>query len=185
MTKSKTDPTDAESEAFLSLLAEQERVRSNRVPGVRTVLVMLSARGMVYDTEALRQKILLSYPDAAVFFRTTQAKPVGAAAPQQVDLLIDFTGPGQRQGLLYAKKLRRMARVTVGRNAGLFRKRIFDRVFDEKSPQTQLPDDLLERERLVQKQVLGLAGVALAQSGDTPPDRSQTIALELPSMTRI
>jgi hypothetical protein len=176
---------DRESESFLALLADQERVRANRVAGVRTVLVILSAAGMVFDTEALRQKILLTYPDAAVFFRTTRGKPVGAAAPQQIDLLIDFTGPRSRQGLLFAKKLRRMARMAVGRNAGLFRSRIYDRVFDERAKAAELPSDLLERERVVQRQVLALAGVALAQQGDAQPDRGLTIALELPPLGRI
>jgi hypothetical protein len=179
------DTLDLESQSLLKLMAEQERVRANKVPGVRTVLVVISAKGMVYDVESLRQKILLSYADAAVFFMTTLGKPVGAAAPQHVDLLVDFTGPGQRQGLFYAKKLRRMARVAVGRNAGLFRKRIYDRVYDEKEKSGSLPAEILQRERVVQREVLSLAGVAFVQAGDTPPDRGKSIALELPPMARL
>ncbi len=179
-----TAGVDPQSEAFLNLLAEQERVRANRVAGVRTVLVILSARGMVYDRESLRQKILLTYPDAAVFFRTTLGKAVGVEAPVKVDLLIDFTGPGQRQRFFFAKKLRRMARVAVGRNSGLFRKKIYDRIFDEKSAEhaRRLPKDLLAREREVQREVLHLAGVALSQQGDVLPDRGRTIALALPGL---
>lgn len=181
-----SNPVDLESRTFLAQqLAEQERVRNKRVPGVRTVLVILSATGMVYDIESLRQKVLLSYPDAAVFFRMTCGDAIGSTAPHQIDLLIDFTGPGQRQGLFYAKKLRRMARVAVGRNAGLFRRRIYDRVFDESGRTTSLPVETLERERQVQKEVLNLAGVAFVQMGDTPPDRGKSIPLELPPMQRL
>jgi hypothetical protein len=176
---------DTESESFLNLLADQERVRSQRVSGVRTVLVVLSSKGMVYDMESLRQKIVLAYPEAAVFFRTTSGQSVGVASPNRVDLLIDLTSPRSRQGWFYARKLRGMARHAVGRNAGLFRKAIFDRIFDEKAAKASVPTDQLERERYVQRQVLELAGVALAQMGDTPPDRGQKIALELPPMKRL
>ena len=184
-----TAGTDSQSEAFLLLLAQQEKIRANKVPGVRIVLVILSARAMVFDTESLKQKILLSYPETAVFFMTTSGKPIGLAPPKQVDLLIDFTGPGQRQGLFFAKKLRTMARVATGRNAGFFRSRIYDRVFDEKTKTvsgvgTKVLDPL-ERERQIQREVLALAGIALAQMGDTPPDRGKTIALELPALQRL
>lgn len=176
---------DQESRAFLSVMAEQDRVRPNRVPGVRTVLVVLSAAGMVFDIEALRQKILISYPDAAVFFQTTMGKPMGPSAPQHVDLLVDFTGPRQRQGWFAARKLRSLARMAVGRNAGLFRKRIYDKIYDEKSPGNRVPTELLERERFVQKEVLALAGIAYVQTGDSAPDRGKSIALELPPMSRL
>ncbi len=177
---------DTETEQFLGILQDQERIRGARVPNVSRVLVVLSSHGMVYDIESLRQKIVLTYPDAAVFFRTTSGKAIGRECPQQVELLIDLTGPRQRQGWFYSKKLRRMARFAVGRNAGLFRKGIYDRVFDEKDAATasRLPKDLLEKERFVQRRVLELAGVALAQQGDALPDLGGSIALELPAMTR-
>lgn len=175
---------DPETKSLISTLAQLEAVRSNRVAGVRTVLILLSSRGMVFDLDSIRQKILLTYPDAAVFFRTTQGKSMGMSAPLHLDLLIDFTGPGQRQGLFAAKKLRRMARVAVGRNAGLFRRRIYDRVYDEKARARELPADLLERERLVQKEVLALAGVPLAIQGEALPDRADSIALDLPLLSR-
>jgi sensor histidine kinase YesM len=175
---------DAQSESLLLLLAEQERIRSNRSAGVKTVLVVLSAQGMVFDTESLRQKILLAYPEAAVFFRTTSGSAVGVSSPDHVDLLIDFTGPGQRQGLFYARKLRSVARVAVGRNAGFFRKSIFDRLYDEKVNRAKLPLDLLTKERFVQKEVLALAGVPLAQMGDVPTDQGKTIGLEISSLRK-
>lgn len=178
-------PFDSESEQFLKLLADQDKVRNNRVPGVRTVLVMLSSRGMVFDMESLRQKILLAYPEVAVFFRTTSGKSVGVPAPNRVDLLIDLTAPRSRQGLFYSRRLRGMSRFAVGRNAGFFRKGSYDRVFDEKDPKAGVPADALTAERYVQRQVLSLAGVALAQMGDTPRDLGQTIALDLPSMKRL
>jgi hypothetical protein len=176
---------DTESSAFLTTLMTEEQVKAHRIPGVRTVLIVLSSKGMVFDIEALRQKILLSYPDSTVFFLTTTGKPISSPPPRQVDLLIDFTGPGQRQGWFFARQLRRMARAAVGRNAGLFRKRIYDKIYNEKAPESTLSKDVLERERQVQKRILNLSGVAFVQYGDTPPDRGKSIALELPPMQRL
>ena len=167
------------------MMGEQDLVKGNRIAGVSTVLVVLSAKGIVFDVHALRHEIRLAYPDATVFFRTTLGRPVGPPAPGYVDLLIDLTGPGQRQGWFYSRKLRRGSRVAVGRNAGLFRKRIYDRVFDEKNNPTHLPYEVLARERLVQKLVLGLAGVAMVPTGETHPDRGKTIALGLPPMQKL
>jgi hypothetical protein len=177
------DELDSQSRGFIAKMAESDALKSRRLPGARTVLVVLSARGMVFDVEALRQKIHLAYPEAAVFFQTTLGKPIGAPAPRKVDLLIDFTGPGQRQCLLAARGLRSRAKLAVGRNAGLFRKRLYDRVFDEKAA-SGFPTDLLTRERYAQREVLALAGVALVQAGDTPPDRGKSIALELPPLRK-
>ena len=189
MTSQNSVPTaafaDPQTAIYLARMAEQEGTRTHRVPGVRTVLVVLSAAGMVYDVESLRQKVVLAYPDSAVFFVTTIGKPVGVMHPPQVDLLIDFTGPGQKQGMFYPKRLRRAARITVGRNAGFFRKKIYDRVFDEKSKQVQLPTESLARERVVQRHVLELAGVAFVPSGDTPPDRGKITPLELPPFAKL
>jgi hypothetical protein len=174
---------DPESGAFMQRMLEQEKVRSHRVPHVKSILVVLSAAGMVFDVEALKQKILLTYSDAAVFFQTTDGKAIGTSAPEKVDLLIDFTGPNQRQGLFYARRLRRAARFAIGRNAGIFRKKIYNRVFDEKKA-ADLPGEILSREREVQKQVLALAGVPFVQAGDTPPDRGKITPLELPPLAR-
>jgi hypothetical protein len=185
MQQSSLITSDPESTLFLARMAEQEKTKSNRVPGVRTVLVVLSSAGLVYDVESLRQKVLLSYPDAAVFFLTTLGKPIGLPAPGHVDLLIDLTGPRQRQGWFYARKLRRSARVAVGRNAGLFRKKIYDRVFDDKAKLAALPREVLERERLVQKEVLALAGVAFVPAGDSLPDRGKITPMELPPFAKL
>lgn len=183
--KTTHEPLDSQSESFLNLLAEEERIRSNRLSGVRTVLVVLSSRAMVLDREALRQKILMSYPEAAVFFYTTSGDPIGVTPPNKVDLLIDLTGPGQRQGLFFARKLKSSSKTSVGRNAGLFRKRLYTRIYDEKAQKDKLPADLLQRERQAQREVLALAGVTVAQRGELPPDRGKTIALELPSLQRL
>lgn len=177
------DIPDPQSEALLQLLEQQEKIKTVRIPGVRTVLVVLSSRGMVYDIESLRQKIQQAYREAAVFFRTTGGHAIGSVAPSQYDLLVDFTGPRQMQGLFYAQRLRRGARVAVGRNAGLFRKRIYDRVFDEKTA-VGLPVELFARERKIQKEVLALAGVALELSGEVSQDRGKSIGLELSAMVR-
>lgn len=176
---------DPESETLLHQMSEQDLGKSRRIAGVRTVLVVLSSRGMVYDVHALRHEVHMAYPDATVFFRTTQGKPIGAPSPSYMDLLIDLTGPGQRQAIFYARKLRRGARVAVGRNAGLFRKRLYDRVYDESRNSKALPSETLERERVVQKEVLSLAGVALVSTGETHPDYGKTIALSLPPLQRL
>ncbi len=107
-------------------------------------------------------------------------------APHVLDLLIDLTGPKQRQGFLFARKLRKRARLIVGRNAGFFRKHIYDRIFDEKDTESAklVPYDMLERERYAQKQVLALAGVPIIPVADLTADRSKTIALDLPPMSR-
>ena len=107
-----------ESQFSLSLLAEQERLRSQRLAGVRTILVVLSSQGMAFDVDGLRGLIHGAYPDAAVFFVTTSGKNLGTRVKGHVDLVIDFTGPRQRQGWFFARRLRRMARFAVGRNAG-------------------------------------------------------------------
>lgn len=179
--KNKMDP---ETESVLKLLEAQEQIRKNRVSGVRTILVVLSSRAMVFDTESLKRQILFSYPDATIFFRTTMGKPIGPRSPHQVDLLIDLTGPRERQWIFIPRALRRMAKTAVGRNAGFFRGN-YDRIFDEKATGVDLPGDLFARERYVQREVLALAGIALSQKGETPPDRGQTIALELPPMSRL
>ena len=176
---------DSESQAFLTIMGEQERLRNQRIPGVRSVLVVLSSAGMVFDLDSLRQKIKLGYPEATVYFMNTQGQAVDTLLPSHIDLLIDFTGPKSRQGVFFAKRLRRMARVAVGRNVGLFRKRIYDRVLNEKADSKQTSTDSLERERKTQRNVMALAGIAFVQSGDTPLDRAKTIALELPPMSHM
>ena len=180
-----TQELDQESQHSFYKMTEMDQIRGNRIPGVRTVLIVLSSRGMVFDIESLRQKVLLAYPEAAVFFMTTQGKSIGTTSPRQVDLLIDLTGPRQKQGWFFARKLRSMARVAVGRNAGLFRKGLYDRIYDEKVNHSQLPEELLARERFVQKQVLSLVGIVVVQSGETPEDRSKFIALDLPPMRKL
>jgi hypothetical protein len=86
------------SDFYLSLLAEQERLRVHRIAGARTILMVLSSHGMAYDLDGLRSRIHGAYPEAAVFFMTTKGKPMGTAVQGHVDLVIDFTGPGQKQG---------------------------------------------------------------------------------------
>ena len=180
------DPViDAESEYFLARMNERERVKGNHLPGIKTVLVVLSSAGMVFDVESLRQKIILSYPESVVFFQTGMGRPLGSTMPGKADLLIDFMGPGQRQGFFAARKFRKLARTCVGRNAGFFRRSIYDRVIDEKSQLARFPKETLERERFIQKQVLALAGVAFAPMGDAGPDLGKSIALELPKMQKL
>lgn len=173
---------DQESVQSLTSLDEIEEILKNQFSGVRTVLVVMSAAAIVYDIDSLRQHILAAYSDAATFFRTTQGKPLGVSSPQSVDLLVDLTGPGQRQGIFYAKKMRKISKYAVGRNAGFFRRKIYDRIFDEKASDVKLPMDVLERERFVQRKVFALAGVPLLPAGATTPDLSREIALSLPKM---
>jgi len=176
---------DQESEHSLqNLRAEKERAQGSRVPGVKTVLVVLSSAGMAFDREALSHFIRTSYPDAKIYFWTTLGKALGEKAPKYVDLLIDFTGPGQRQKFLLARKLRSMARVVIGRDAGLFRKKIYTRVFDERAA-GKLSLDVRVRERRAQREVLVLAGVAFLPLGELGKDLSKSIALGLPSMQQM
>jgi len=176
-----------ESQYYMEILAEQERLKANRFPGVRTVLVVLSSAGMAYDVDGFRGRIHSAYPDAAVFFMTTQGQALGAVSQGHVDLLIDLTGARQRQGFLFARLMRSKSRYTVGRNAGFWRKRIYDRVFDEKAKdnakrlQSFGP---LAREHDVQRQVLSLAGVAAVPHAESAQDRGKVIALELPPLSR-
>lgn len=186
MNASQSSPgLDPESQHFLAVTAPDESTLKHRIPGVRSVLVVLSSRGYVFDMAALRQKILLSYPGATVYFRNTQGDAIGPALSSGgVDLLVDFTGPGERQGWFYARKLRRQARVAVGRDAGLFRKKIYDRIARD-SGKHPWPKDILARERAVHLEVLRLAGVTFYQTGDTPPDRGKITPLELPPMQKL
>lgn len=165
-------------------LGESEALKSKRVPGVKTVLIVLSSSAIVFDRDSLRQKVLTAYPGATVFFATQSGDSVGPAAPRQVDLLIDMTGPGSREGLFAARKWRARTRVAVGRNAGFFRKRVYDRLIDEKASGSRFPAEQIARERVVQREVLGLAGIALGASGDALEDEGKTIALTLPPLAK-
>ena len=176
---------DQESAACLSQISPNDEINTHRIANVKSVLVVLSARGMVYDRSGLRQKINHTYPGATVYFLSTSGSPMEATPPSFVDLIIDLTGPKQRQSLFFAKKMRKRGRVVVGRNAGFFRKGSYDHIFDEKLNARLVPKEMLEAERYVQKKVFGLAGVSFLQIGETPPDLGKTIALELPSMKRL
>ncbi len=166
-------PVDQESEYSLQKMEEATDKVVSRFQGIRKILVILSSHGIVYDVHALRQKILHAYPGAGLFFETPLAQQ--RASWCKVDLLIDFTGPGERERYCQAKKLRSMARIAVGRNAGWYRKRIYDFVCDEKP-------GFFGEEGFVQRQVLNLAGVAWIPSGVPLPDVGASIALGLPSM---
>ena len=167
---------DGESTSTLQHLLEDEAIRKNRVENVRTVLVILSARSIVFDDASLRQKIQLTYPEAKVYFMTTEAYTLGEKLPSsaKIDLLIDFTGPGHRHKWFWSRQLRGKSRVCVGRTAGFFREFIYDRVFKEAD--LKLSGDVIERERFVQREVLALAGVPLSPKGTMSKDQSKTIA---------
>lgn len=143
-------------------LLEAEAVRKSRIENVRTILVILSSKAIVFDDASLRKKIQLTYPGAKTYFMTTEAFSLGEKLPKgaKIDLLIDFTGPGMRHKWFWARALRSKTRVCVGRTAGFFREFIYDRVFKEADLQN-LPRDLIERERFVQREVLALAGVPI------------------------
>jgi hypothetical protein len=178
--------SDAESVNTLLHLLADETIRRNRVENVRTILVILSGRSVAFDDASLRQKIGLTYPDARIYFMSTEAHAVGTPLPDgaKIDLLIDFTGPGHRHKWLWARKLRSATRVCVGRPAGLFRQHIYDRLFDE-SKHPGLPKDVIQREREVQRHVLAMAGVPVAQKGNVNPDLGNTIAAELPPLRNL
>lgn len=169
---------DSESQHFLHLLGEEERIRKNKLEGVKTILIVLSGRAMVYDTWALKQKISLTYPGSQIYIVTSGGYPIGEKAPEKLDLVIDFTGPRHGHKWFFARNLRSRAKYCVGRPAWFFREWIYDRVVPE--GKMDLPNDVLERERLVQKEVLELAGVPLSQKGNPMNDLGKTIAQDLP-----
>lgn len=172
------------SDAYLAALADKERLKSNAFAGVRSILVVLSSRAVTADVHALKARILAAYPEAQIYFRTTAGQPFQSPeAPSKVDLLIDFTGPGMKQSWFAALGLRARAKHAVGRNAGLFRKGRYDRVYDEKSGQSP-SKDVLVRERLAQKKVLELAGIASIPAADATEDRALDIALDLPPLRK-
>lgn len=174
---------DQDTEKSLSSLSEIEHLQKNKFKKVKTVLVVLSSAGMGFDIDSVRQKIIMTYPEAAIFFQSTSGKSFGVDAPRSVDLVIDLTGPGQRQPWFYSHKLRRMAKHIVGRNAGLFRKKIYDKIVDEKK-QDALPKERVMRERVIQREVFALAGIPVVPIGDPTADRERVIALSLPPLSR-
>lgn len=165
---------DPESERSLRELQDKEKIRSQKIDGAKTILIVLSSRAMALDRASLTQKVMTVYPQAAVFFRTTQGKPIGVPSPSQVDLLINFAGPRERQGFFFSRKLKKMGVVTVGRKKG------YQRVFQE--PERFDSIDMLARERIAQREVLALAGVPLFPSGDALPDRGKLTPLDLPPL---
>lgn len=173
---------DEDTRRSLERLSHREQIQTQRIPGVETVLVVLSSKAMVFDVESLRYQIYQAYPGSTIGFCTTSGRPLEKLI-RSVDLLIDFTGPGQRQAFWLPFRFRRMARVVVGRNAGLFRKLLYHRLYDEKKSGLSLPNEILERERKVQKEVLALAGVAFLPAGQVPEDLGRKIALELPRLS--
>lgn len=173
---------DPETLASLRRMEENESIHRHRLTGVRSVLVILSSAAMVYDVDALRQKITAAYPNASVFFWTTSGHAYGDHPPSKLDLIIDFSPPGVRQGLFFSRKVRRRGKTVVGRNAGLFRKSSYDMIYDERSKQVTVPQDRFHRERWVQKEVLALAGVSMVETGNPTVDLAKVIALELPPL---
>ncbi len=169
--------SDNETNSALQGMMEDEAIRENRIENVRTLLVILSGRSIVYDDASLRQKISLTYPDAEIYFMTTEAFSMGKKLPSnaKIDLLIDFTGPGHRHKWFWARALRGRSRVCVGRTAGFFREFIYDRVFKEEGLKG-LPTTVIDKERFVQREVLALAGVPLSQNGNLGLDLQKKIA---------
>ncbi len=174
---------DSESALRLRQLQSEEAIRKHRVDHVRTVLVVLSGRSIIFDDASLRQKILLSYPEAKIYFMTSEAYSFGEKLPKsaKIDLLIDFTGPGDRRKWFWARRLRSRARVCVGRPAGFFREHIYDRLTTE-GKRTDLPRDVLERERICQREVLELAGIPVSTKGNMGHDQGSSIASRLPPL---
>lgn len=150
---------------------------------IKNILLVLSSRSIGYDQAALRNFVGQAYPGSAVFFISVSGDPVGATAPDRVDLTIDFSPPGARQGFWFAWNIRRRSRFAVGRSVGLWvRNKQYDRCYNERQDQINgtLPKDFIEAEVWVQKKVLFLAGVAVNRQGGVVPDRSKTIANDLP-----
>lgn len=178
-------PNESSSEFYLQLLQEQEKIKKNRIPGVKSVLFVLSYKGMAYDRDALKQKTHLSYPESTVFFAATSGKAVGPGYPEVVDLVIDFTPGGSWRNIFAPRKFKQMAKSIVGRAGGPFRARIYDRVFDEEKNADVVRLDGLHREKEVQKRVLEMAGIAMIPVGETPRTIEKELPLKLPSMKNL
>jgi hypothetical protein len=152
---------------------------------VKTVLVVLSSQAQAFDMPALRNFITHAYAGTAVFFYSTSGDAMGAEAPSQVDLVIDFTPPNARQARFFAYSMKKRSRFTVGRNVGWFyRRKNFDRVYDEKDSAiaSATPTDYIQKETWAQRNVLELAGVPVIRQGGVGQDRGKDIALDLPPL---
>ncbi len=188
----KWNADDPETQTSLDSLAPKDALRGQIVPAVRTVLVVFSATAMAFDAEALRQKIGMTYPDAAVFFQSTAGKPFGVPAPHRVDLLIDLTAPDDvgsfwlwgKQGSLQALRLWRRSRFQVGRKSGILRTMLYGRVYDESRKDRKIAGHPFDHERQVQVEVLKQAGIPMTPTGDLTADRATSIALELPPLSQ-
>lgn len=150
---------------------------------VRTALVVLSSKAQLFDMPALQNLIQHQYPECAVFFVSTSGQAMGVEAPESVDLLIDFTPPGARQGLLFPIKARARAHFAVGRAAGWYRKARYDKIYND-AVDADRPLDYLDAERHAQRKVLELAQVHIVRQGGVTADRSKDIALDLPPLQR-
>ncbi len=156
-----------------------------KIHKVSSVLVILSSRGMVFDIHSIRQKVTNTYPGSHVYFKTQLLKSLGEPSPTHVDLIIDLTGPNQRESFCLPWKLSKIGKLIVGRNTGWLRKKFYHRLVTEELI-NHLPTQLLERERLIQKKVFQLAGVPFLDKGENPlPDLGKTIALELPGLQKL
>jgi hypothetical protein len=150
--------------------------------GVKSVLVVLSSRALCFDQSGLRSLITHAYPGSVVFFISTSGDPVGVTGPKNVDLVIDFTEPGARQGMWFAPQMRGRGKFVVGRNTGWFyRKSKYDRIYDQ-SLDSEIPGDYIESEHWAQRKVLELAGIPVIRQGGVTPDRSKDIASTLPPL---
>ncbi len=174
--------TDSVSLFHLAQIAESQQVSHSCFEKVIFILVILSAKGMPYSIEFLMKIILCSYPNSVIFFQTTSGQMIKAKTPEKIDLVVDFTGPRQRQKKILPRQWKNMTRFIVGRNWGSFRKHYYDRVLNEASNHFYLPEKMLQYEKWVQRKVLGLAGIGWAQTSEIPKDQGKTIARTLPRL---
>jgi hypothetical protein len=155
---------------------------SSMFPNVKSVLVVLSSKSMAFDLPALRNFITHSYSGSAVFFISTSGDSIGVSGPSKVDLVIDFTQPGSRQGMFFASQMKRRGTHTVGRKTGgFFNRNGYTRIFDE-AKDVSLPKDYMDRERVIQRKILELSGIEIVRQGGVTADHSKDIALTLPPM---
>ena len=146
--------------------------------GIKNVLVVFSSKSQAFDAASLENLVKHAYPGSQVFFISTSGQVIGKQCKSRVDLVIDFTQPGARQGLFFPLMMRKKARFAIGRKAGFyFRSSLYDRIYNDKNDSSK-PTDYLEGERWAQRKVLELAGVPVVRQGGVTPDRSKDIALE-------
>jgi hypothetical protein len=174
---------DFETGAALHKLEQGLTLDAQKFSDVKSVLFVFSSFAVAFDPYALRHMAETAYPGCKVYFMSISGQAWGTKTiPNEIDLVVDFSPPKAHQNFLFARKMRKLGKHVVGRNVGLFRKSSYDRIFDEKENLAALPVDMMARERVVQRKVLELAGIAAVPNAKASQNLEKEIATELPPL---